>query len=159
MKKLLLLPFFFIILVSCSADDTDMFVAEKNNNAYEAFNTKVNVPKSCLPDLTGYTIVNVENGFGNPVLEFYVYSAMGKKRQYMLSLEIETLVDCEDENGTGNVITYDCGTGNNFNNFKAYAISYPELPADCYRWRFVAQSLPGTLECMSETPWYDSALF
>ncbi len=161
MKKLLLLPVFFVTLFSCSTDDSIAYQDEAG--AVTAASTqRIEKPVNpCIGDLSGYTIINVEGGFGNPVVEFYTDSSDSRKKKLSAYLEIETLSDCEDiTSGTGNVTSYSGGIINLIPDNNIVTLDPSELPAECYRWRVVLTNAPGALSsCTTVSEWYEAPLF
>lgn len=161
MKKLLLLPVLLVTLFSCSTDDSVSYQDESNAvNAASA--ERIEKPLNpCIADFSGYTIINVEGGFGNPVVEFYTFSTDGRKKKLSSYVEIETLSDCEDVNsGTGMVTSFSGGIINLIPNNNIVTLNPSQLPSGCYRWRLVLTNAPGALSsCTSVTPWYEAPLF
>lgn len=161
MKKLLLLPVLFVTLFSCSTDDSVSY-QDENNAVTTASADGIDKPISpCIGDLTGYTIINVEGGFGNPVVEFYTNSTDIRKKKLSSYVEIETISDCEDiTSGTGNVTTYNGGIINVIPNNNIVTLNPAQLPAECYRWRIVLTNAPGAnSSCTTATEWYEAPLF
>ena len=156
MKKLLLLPFLLITLFSCSTDDADeVMIQETTTSTLRP--TPVN---QCLASLEGYTNINVDGGFGNPMVEFYVNASAPDGGQFNLTLEIQRLSDCDNmDSNSGSRMVYDLGRLN----LKALdapvlVLSPQQLPADCYKWRFVATPANGDI-CLSNFIWYEAPLF
>lgn len=161
MKKLLLLPVLFVTLFSCSNDDSVSYQDESNIVALASADRIEKPLNPCIADFSGYTMVNVEGGFGNPVVEFYTFSTDGRKKKLSVTLEIETISDCEDvTTGTGDVTTYSGGIINIIPNAKVVTLNTSQLPSECYRWRLVLNNAPGAINsCTTVTDWYEAPLF
>lgn len=163
-KKFFLLPVLMLLFAACSNDDSIMEMQQDQAAEYYGdFEMKTLPPApSCFTAFSAYTMINVANGFGNPMVEFYLnISVPAQRRQFIGYLEVQPLADCEDlSSAAGTPTVYNIpgyiqlGSG-----VPALSLSPSQLPATCYKWRFVANAAPGYTACQSVTEWYESPLF
>jgi hypothetical protein len=177
MKKLILLPLLALFIASCSTDDTDLLTsqqtAESINEASHARGgkTPVTTPEiylpvtvnGCFDHADAQVFVNYPDGFGSQPSITFAAQTQGSEENsvYSVRLEVETLVDCEDlELGTGEVSVTSLGNMSLNGNQPSITFETQNLPADCYRWRFVFQRAGArVIPCTSYTQWYDAPLY
>lgn len=157
MKKLLLLPFFFLTLfTSCSTEDTDVLLQDNSQSA-TAFAERA-VP-TCMASLSGFVEVDVTSGLGSPVL-YFVADTDGAPANvpFTFAVDIQSISECEDiESGYGRTFRKELtGVLNPDVNMPAIQVNTSDLPAGCYRWRIVAMSTK--LKCANGTEWYEAPL-
>jgi hypothetical protein len=175
MRKLLLLPVLALLFASCSTDDlsSDLQQSQSVSNEETAragsfpgtlpgYDFPVN-QGSCFNSAAGQVSINLPSGLGGMAdITFRAITSGAGDAYYNVRLEIETLVDCEDLNlGTGAPNILYLGNLNNLDqNAPAITLKPYDLPADCYRWRFVIdRKISGRFQCTSYTPWYDEPLY
>jgi hypothetical protein len=161
MKKLLLLPFLLITLFSCSTDDADEVMIQEETAAAAQFSAQRTGIEECVGTVRGYTNINVENGFGDPIVEFYsVALAQMYKKQHMVYLQVQPLSDCEDMNSEGDITTYPGKVVNLVYDQRIITLKPTQLPASCYKWRFMVTATPNSeSQCTTLSEWYEAPLF
>lgn len=172
MKKFFCISALALVFASCSTDNDSELLQEEavqvttvDEVAMKMMNTTTT---SCINFLYGSHIIDVSQGINNPMVVFIADVPNGnasRPSKYTLSLEIQTLSDCEDLNsGTGSITRY------SMLNYSIPSISDPgftlspsQLPSTCYRWRFVVEGFKvtstSTTPCTTESVWYEEPLF
>lgn len=175
MKKFILIPVLALLFASCSTDDISADLQEAGSVSNEETARAGSLPGtlpgydfpvhqgSCFTDAQGQVSLNLPNGLGGlPDITFRAITIGAGDAYYNVRLQIETLVDCEDiDLGTGTVNQFFVGNLTNLDqNAPAITLKPYDLPADCYRWRFVIErKISGRFQCTSYTPWYDAPLY
>jgi hypothetical protein len=173
MKNLVLplLLLFVFTFTACSTDDEDITVAAIQETEVAADNHRVAIgplpgSDTCLRSLEGYTIIDVSNGLGSPIVVFHAIT-VGANRVggYSFNLQVQPLDDCEDFDSTSTpVINFNLpGLITNSDVDEAtIALDPADLPWQCYKWRF-AVSAPASPKfpngCVTYSQWYEAPLF
>lgn len=171
MKKFFYLSALALVFASCSTDNELMNeeavqISTIDEVAVKMMNTTTTT--SCINFLYGSHMIDVSQGINNPQVIFIADVPNGnasRPSKYTLSLEIQTLSDCEDLNsGTGSITRY------SMLNYSIPSVSDPsftlqrsQLPSTCFRWRFVVEGFKvtstSTTPCITESVWYEEPLF
>ena len=164
MKKIVLLPLLLLIFTACSTDDADILLDEDQAElSPEVEKTEL---KSCMYALKAETNIDVSGGFGNPVIQFIATTEKSNSAvPYRITLEVETLDDCEDFTGaTGATQSFVQPGYTQVLNTIPYTVTMNpgDLPATCYKWRFVYEGYvtgKDVVVCYTASQWYESPLF
>lgn len=176
MKRLILLPVLALFFASCSTDDISSDVQEAQSVSNEesaragslpgtlpGYDFPVNQGSCFTTNPEGQVSLNFPNGLGGlPDITFKAIVSGAGSSYYNVRLEVETLVDCEDLNlGTGVSNIFYVGNLTNLDqNPPVITLKPYDLPADCYRWRFVIErKVASRFQCISYTQWYDAPLY
>lgn len=171
MKKILLLPLFAFLLTACSVDNEEMYTSQESivMNVSDTVESERPLYPSCFTNTTGNVIIDVSNGFGNPIVVFSanVNGQFGTaKKAFTVRLEVQELSDCEDfYSDSGDVINYTLPVlvRNPAVTPPTISLNPNQLPYGCYKWRIVLESgIIGSefnAFCQSASPWYEAPLF
>lgn len=169
-----MLPVIALFFTACSADNDEMDTntadsAVLMNNVQVAQDSDKPYYPDCFDSVSGTVAVDLSNGFTNPIVDFTAHAVGGygsAKKSYTVTIQFQTLTDCEDINSdSGNIISYSLASQvrNPQLNPPTIAIVPSQLPEDCYKWRFVLESgiigssiLP---YCQTASPWYEAPIF
>lgn len=157
LRRLLSLFVVFSIQFSCSTDDASFSEESEVIGVAPLDNLLI----SCVGNLNGYTMINVSEGFGNPIVEFYTYSTDEHLEGVIPVVETEILADCDDlQSGTGAVTIYTGNVINTIADTNVVTVRPAQLPAGCYRWRIILYNNPDSeTACATATDWYEAPLF
>lgn len=170
MKKFILLTLLAILIASCSTDDVmiqedNVAAAATTETAEEIASRPFGNFKDCF-NITGTTDIDLSQGWGNPVVNFYATCSFIKTGlNYYASVEVQVLDDCEDVEGSASHYDLFIKDGIIYNtNTELIKISVPhaDLPTNCWRWRYIikgSRSGSTAVSCASVSDWYEAPLY